>query len=47
MKPDVVIVMHNQVSTLGNVSFDSQVWTDMDAVRARRAAKGAAAVGDG
>ncbi|GAA4348210.1 DHHW family protein [Angustibacter luteus] len=47
VKPDVVIVMHNQVSTLGNVSFDSQVWTDMDAVRARRAAKGSAAVGDG
>ena len=47
LKPDVVIVMHNQISTLGNVSFDSQVWTDMAAVRARRAAKGAAAVGDG
>jgi hypothetical protein len=45
-KPDVVIVMHNQISTLGNVSFDSRVWTDMDAVRARRAAKGVA-VGDG
>jgi hypothetical protein len=47
LKPDIVIVMHNQISTLGNVSFDSQVWTDMAAVRARRAAKGAAAVGDG
>ncbi len=46
VKPDIVIVMHNQISTLGNVSFDSQVWTDMAAVRARRAAKGAA-VGDG
>ncbi len=47
VKPDIVIVMHNQISTLGNVSFDSQVWTNMAAVRARRAAKGAAAVGDG
>lgn len=47
VKPDIVVVMHNQISTLGNVSFDSQVWTDMAAVRARRAAKGAAAVGDG
>ncbi len=47
VKPDVVIVMHNQISTLGNVSFDSQVWTDMAAVRARRAALGDAAVGDG
>jgi hypothetical protein len=43
-KPDLVIVMHNQVSVLGNVQFDSTAWVDMAATKAHRAQ---AAQGDG
>jgi hypothetical protein len=43
-KPDLVIVMHNQVSVLGNVQFDSTAWVDMAATKAHRAQ---AAEGDG
>lgn len=43
-KPDLVIVMHNQVSVLGNVRFDSTAWVDMAATKAHREQ---AAQGDG
>jgi hypothetical protein len=43
-KPDLVIVMHNQVSVLGNVEFDSTAWVDMAATKAHRTH---AAQGDG
>lgn len=36
-KPDLVIVMHNQVSVLGNLAFDSTAWVDMKATLAHRA----------
>jgi hypothetical protein len=35
-KPDLVIVMHNQVSVLGNLAFDSTAWVDMAATKAHR-----------
>lgn len=36
-KPDLVIVMHNQVSVLGNLEFDSTAWVDMAKTLANRA----------
>lgn len=42
--PDLVIVMHNQVSMLGNKQFDSQTWVDVAATTEKL--KGAPA-GDG
>lgn len=33
--PDLVIVMHNQVSLLGNKQFDSQAWVDVAATAKR------------
>jgi hypothetical protein len=35
-KPDLVIIMHNQVSVLGNLAFDSTAWVDMAATKAHR-----------
>lgn len=43
LRPDLVVVMHNQVSVLGNVNFDSGVWVDA-AGAARERERGA---GDG
>lgn len=37
-KPDLVIVMHNQVSVLGNLDFDSTAWVDMKTTLAHRSA---------
>src|SRR5690606_19484569 len=39
-KPDLVIVLHNQVSVLGNLEFDSTAWVDMAATVAHRAESG-------
>jgi hypothetical protein len=39
-KPDLVIVMHNQVSVLGNLEFDSTAWVDMAATLKQREESG-------
>jgi hypothetical protein len=39
-KPDLVIVMHNQVSVLGNLDFDSTAWVDMKTTLAQRSDSG-------
>lgn len=44
--PDLVILMHNQVSVLGNTLFDSGIWVNAAAAEARRDAKPGQA-GDG
>ncbi|MFL6098441.1 MAG: DHHW family protein [Actinomycetales bacterium] len=44
--PDLVILMHNQVSVLGNTLFDSRIWVDAAAAEAARRAKPGEA-GDG
>ena len=39
--PDLVIVMHNQATVLGNRQFDPRLWVDVKtAVTARRAGDG-------
>lgn len=46
-KPDLVIVMHNQVTMLGNSFFDSGIWVDVQAALARREHLPASATDDG
>jgi hypothetical protein len=36
VNPDLVVVVHNQVSVLGNVRFDSRVWVDVAGAAAAR-----------
>ena len=39
LHPDLVILMHNQVSVLGSLSFDSGIWVDAATAEKRRDAR--------
>jgi DHHW protein len=47
MQPDLVILMHNQVSMIGNTKFFSQIWVNVPAAVKERDSAGPAAATDG
>lgn len=47
MHPDLVIMMHNQVSVIGNTKFTSEIWVNVPAGVKERDASGPAAASDG